>query len=301
MWCCNSPEAGTNSLGATTTLQGISVAEFELGRQTFKEQVAALLQVAPTGVEIVEVRELMRRAAGVEVDYEVCCWATMEEVDAAVLKLQDSNAELMANLKENDPAFENLSGVSTTAYNNFLKDNAGIIAGAVIGALVGVCCCLAIAYKLLCGSKAPQASPPAGSRSTDIYTGLGSRGLSSLTLSDAHCGWNRSGLDPDCYGNYSPSHPIQQIKMSFKWKDQGWGNRKGTCDLKLKGPGGVIKAELRNVAGLCEHSFSTPTVTLGRLDPIVNLFTPGDTVLCWFQLERVFFRQPLKSVPPAQA
>jgi len=124
----------------------------------------------------------------------------------------------------------------------------------------------------------------AAARDMDVFAGLGPSSSSSLSLTADQCGWNRSGVDPDCYANYMPSRAIERITLTFKWKDHGWGGEEGRCYLKLKGPGGhKLKV---NVGGPAPHSFASVTCTLRsrQTDPIIDLFEPGDVIAVWFKV-----------------
>jgi hypothetical protein len=68
---------------------------------------------------------------------------------------------------------------------------------------------------------------------------------------------------------------IKKVSLSIKWKDQGWGNRKGEIFIKLMRKSGMV-AEKRAVFGIAEHEWTTPSATLGADEPIVRDAQPGD-------------------------
>ena len=69
---------------------------------------------------------------------------------------------------------------------------------------------------------------------------------------------------------------IRSITISFEWKDQGWGNRKGNVWLKIIREEEVILETNSSLCGLAEHKWSDVTVHLGKEQNIVSEFKPGD-------------------------
>lgn len=97
-------------------------------------------------------------------------------------------------------------------------------------------------------------------------------------------------------GNFEPEkyfecpvldHNVEKIDVSFKWKDQGYGNRKGQVWLQLRRP---INPKRNRVDGECElifemesdkfgiapHKFETADHTLTQSEDIVKLAKAGD-------------------------
>ena len=69
---------------------------------------------------------------------------------------------------------------------------------------------------------------------------------------------------------------IRSIVISFKWKDQGWGNRKGNVWLKIIREGEVILETSSSLCGLAEHKWGEVNVYLGKEQNVVSQFKPGD-------------------------
>eukprot|EP00961_Rhodomonas_salina_P170827 2303119-Rhodomonas_salina.1 len=112
----------------------------------------------------------------------------------------------------------------------------------------------------------------------DTFTALGPLGMNSCELRPRG-GHNSTGQDPDCYGTFGVRKLVDEIVLSLHWEDQGWGNRKGQCGLRLLSAEGVLKAKKENVLGLCLHEMTRASVLLKRgTDEFVDKIQPGDKV-----------------------
>jgi hypothetical protein len=76
---------------------------------------------------------------------------------------------------------------------------------------------------------------------------------------------------------------VRKLTLSLKWRDQGWGNRKGEIFMKLMRPasGGSGGSDAREVAekrrifGIAKHQEEEAKTEIAD-DPIVTLAKPGD-------------------------
>ena len=69
---------------------------------------------------------------------------------------------------------------------------------------------------------------------------------------------------------------VRDIRIYFKWKDQGFGNRKGQIWLKLMRNGNMVKETKPTLCGVAEHSWDNIDILVTSNDPIVKEFKPGD-------------------------
>ncbi len=72
--------------------------------------------------------------------------------------------------------------------------------------------------------------------STVVFSEFGDSLRNSLQLTDRSVGcryYGGSGTDPDCYGSYILFQRPIAVLISCRWKDQGWGERKGECSLTV--------------------------------------------------------------------
>ncbi|EOD36142.1 hypothetical protein EMIHUDRAFT_455141 [Emiliania huxleyi CCMP1516] len=70
--------------------------------------------------------------------------------------------------------------------------------------------------------------------------------------------------------------------MSLVWKDQGWGNRKGTIVVRLmrrrRLPVEAVVAEDTSLFGVAPHAWEDGLVELDAAHPIVSQAEAGDTL-----------------------
>lgn len=85
---------------------------------------------------------------------------------------------------------------------------------------------------------------------------------------------------PEPYFDMPPLTSIVKcLALSVKWRDQGWGNRKGEIFLQLMRPTDSREDEMivekRQVFGIAEHDEVKVRTDL-RGEPVVTLARPGD-------------------------
>ena len=73
---------------------------------------------------------------------------------------------------------------------------------------------------------------------------------------------------------------VKSFRADVRWKDQGWGNRKGRFMVKLMRPVAGQKtpqviAENNNLFGIAEHKWTAAKCKLVN-DPVVRLAEPND-------------------------
>lgn len=99
-----------------------------------------------------------------------------------------------------------------------------------------------------------------------------------------HQEWQDSHFSPKEYFRcHNLNHHVEKIDVSLKWKDQGWGNRKGQVWLKLHRPVPSTQEEDELIFqmepetfGIAPHSLAESVNTLTETDDIVKLAKPGD-------------------------
>ena len=94
-----------------------------------------------------------------------------------------------------------------------------------------------------------------------------------------------NGSGPD-YGHYFPEvwfdgpeieGMIKKIDISFKWRDQGYGNRKGKIWLQVIRAGKTVLETSNDLCGTAPHMWSHVRIQLTRQDEVVRRFKPGDS------------------------
>ena len=68
---------------------------------------------------------------------------------------------------------------------------------------------------------------------------------------------------------------LLSVQMRFRWKDQGYGNRKGHLWLELLRDGVVIADNLEEHGGLAPHEWEDRDVLVSNHD-VVRRYQPGD-------------------------
>ena len=69
---------------------------------------------------------------------------------------------------------------------------------------------------------------------------------------------------------------IRDIRISFIWKDQGFGNRKGQIWLKLVRNGSMVKETKPTLCGVADHFWDDVDIHVTSKNPVVKEFKPGD-------------------------
>lgn len=69
---------------------------------------------------------------------------------------------------------------------------------------------------------------------------------------------------------------IRDIRISFIWKDQGFGNRKGQIWLKLVRNGNMVKETKPTLCGVADHFWHDVDIHVTSKNPVVKEFKPGD-------------------------
>mmetsp|Transcript_10201 Transcript_10201/g.32731 ORF Transcript_10201/g.32731 Transcript_10201/m.32731 type:complete len:191 (+) Transcript_10201:61-633(+) len=89
---------------------------------------------------------------------------------------------------------------------------------------------------------------------------------------------------PEAYFQ-TPALPaaLAGLKMSLAWKDQGWGNRKGTIVVRLmrrppRDEVEAVVAEDTSLFGVAPHAWEDGLVELDAAHPIVSQAEAGDTL-----------------------
>lgn len=104
-------------------------------------------------------------------------------------------------------------------------------------------------------------------------------GIESIEAMD----FNEYGPD---YGHYFPEvwfdGPeiegfVKQIEISFKWRDQGWENRKGKIWLQVIRAGKTVLETSNQLCGIAPHRWNEARIQLTRQDEVVRRFKPGDS------------------------
>ena len=67
--------------------------------------------------------------------------------------------------------------------------------------------------------------------------------------------------------------------VQCRWKDQGWGNRRGKLYLNLMSPDGSEKASLAITDDVSPHDWESVVTNLVATDPVLAEATVG----CWYQ------------------
>lgn len=75
---------------------------------------------------------------------------------------------------------------------------------------------------------------------------------------------------------------MDEIRLSFNWKDQGWGNMKGMLSLNLKNEEGSLINSQSLVDHVAPHNLENITVTFDSNYDIVNKFSHG----CIYEIMR---------------
>ena len=68
----------------------------------------------------------------------------------------------------------------------------------------------------------------------------------------------------------------EYIIISMRWKDQGWGNRKGKIWLRIIRGSELVLETDPWLCGLANHDWEEVTIPLTEEDDIVKKFKPGD-------------------------
>ena len=69
---------------------------------------------------------------------------------------------------------------------------------------------------------------------------------------------------------------VKKMIISFKWKDQGSGNRKGKIWLQIiRGVEKILETS-KGIFGTAPHSYENVNLTLTGNDSVVSEFRPGD-------------------------
>ena len=87
------------------------------------------------------------------------------------------------------------------------------------------------------------------------------------------------------YGNFHPEKwfdgpkidgYIKSIDISFAWRDQGYGFRKGNIWLQIIRAGKTVLESSKDLCGKAPHNLIQAHTRLTRRDDIVRRFKPGD-------------------------
>eukprot|EP01126_Amoeba_proteus_P040361 TRINITY_DN4301_c0_g1_i1.p1 TRINITY_DN4301_c0_g1~~TRINITY_DN4301_c0_g1_i1.p1 ORF type:complete len:178 (+),score=17.96 TRINITY_DN4301_c0_g1_i1:61-594(+) len=74
-------------------------------------------------------------------------------------------------------------------------------------------------------------------------------------------------------------HPLMSIDFKIDWKDQGWGNRKGTLWFRLYRNTSLISKEL--LMSPAEHDWQTAQVSLNSGSDLIQKSAAGDRLEVW--------------------
>ena len=66
------------------------------------------------------------------------------------------------------------------------------------------------------------------------------------------------------------------MTISFVWKDQGVGNRKGRIWLQIFRGTEMLYETSNNLWGVAQHHWQNVKVSLSRDDDVISAFRPGD-------------------------
>ena len=72
------------------------------------------------------------------------------------------------------------------------------------------------------------------------------------------------------------SYYIEKMTISFEWKDQGWGNRKGKIWLQIFRGSKMVHETTAYLCGVAPHKWGDVKVSLSSKDAVVRAFRPGD-------------------------
>ena len=70
-------------------------------------------------------------------------------------------------------------------------------------------------------------------------------------------------------------YQIDKICVSFDWKDQGWGNRKGYLELILKREDGSVASSRMLSNTLAEHERQSINFELDTSEDVIQQYNPG--------------------------
>lgn len=70
---------------------------------------------------------------------------------------------------------------------------------------------------------------------------------------------------------------VRKIEISFKWRDQGFGNRKGNIWLQVVRAGKAVLETSRHLCGTAPNKWVQTHTQLTRQDEVVRRFKPGDS------------------------
>lgn len=69
---------------------------------------------------------------------------------------------------------------------------------------------------------------------------------------------------------------IEHVNISMKWKDQGWGLRKGKIQLRIIRHSEIVLETEPGLCGLAKHDWEEVIIHLTEEDDVVKKFKPGD-------------------------
>ena len=69
---------------------------------------------------------------------------------------------------------------------------------------------------------------------------------------------------------------VKKMTISFKWKDQGYGNRLGRIWLQIIRGKKMIFQTSKDLCGLAPHKWGNVNKDLTRSDTVISNFRPGD-------------------------
>lgn len=101
----------------------------------------------------------------------------------------------------------------------------------------------------------------------DVLRGFEIPDINDLSsIEDAQHHWTSEALQ----------HGQDLQSISFRWRDQGWGNRKGQLFLDLLSPKGDLKASKDLVPDAAEHHWTRVVLEVDEEDPIQQQARPRD-------------------------
>lgn len=72
-------------------------------------------------------------------------------------------------------------------------------------------------------------------------------------------------------------YQIDKIFVSFDWKDQGWGNRKGYLQLLLKREDGSVASSKILSEALADHDWQKMNIEIDSSEDVIQQYNPGYT------------------------
>merc|ERR1719167_724719 len=91
-------------------------------------------------------------------------------------------------------------------------------------------------------------------------------------------GPNYGHFEPETWFDISPMYQgIKSMDISFSWKDQGWGNRKGEVWVQLLRKRQVLADSREKFYKLAPHELEERTFEIKK-HPVVDLLRRGDTL-----------------------